>query len=127
MLLSDAYMHCDKEKLLYAIDLGIDLNLRDKDSVPYWEFLMDVFESHWNIGIAEAVEIAVKSIRRKHLYEFMDIAIVHGLDLNIVYYDVHDHAYYAPIFWLIYNCYSPQFLSYLVRKGMNVFPLERTL
>ena len=50
----------------------------------------------------------------------MDIAIDYGLDLNIVYYDAHDRAYYAPIFWLIYNCYSPQFLSYLVSKRMNV-------
>ena len=120
MLLQEVYMHCDKEKLLHAIELEIDLNLSDEDGVPYWEYLRDAFESYLNIPIAEAVRIAEESIRKKHLYEFMDIAINHGLDLNIVYYDAHDHAYYASIFWLIYNCYSPQFLSYLVRKGMNV-------
>ena len=106
--------------LIHAIEIGIDLNLKDEDGVPYWEYLRDAFESYLNIPIAEAVRIAEESIRKKHLYEFMDIAIKHGLDLNIVYYDAHDQAYYAPIFWLIYNCCSPQFLSYLVRKGMNV-------
>ena len=107
-------------KLIHAIELEIDLNLSDEDGVPYWEYLRDAFESYLNIPIAEAVRIAEESIRKKHLYEFMDIAISHGLNLDIVYYDAHDQAYYAPIFWLIYNCYSSQFLSYLVRKGMNV-------
>lgn len=120
MLLAEAYMRCDKKMLIHAIALGIDLNLKDKDGVPYWEYLRNAFASYLNIEIAEAVQIAEESIKKKHIYEFLDITISHGLDLNIVYYDAHDCAYYAPIFWFIYNCYSPQFLSYLIREGMDV-------
>ena len=119
-LLKDAYTDCDRTKLLKAIDSGVDLNMRDDDGCPLWQDLREAFESHWNIGIAEAVQIAETSIKKKQLYEFMDTAINHGLDLNIVYYDKRDKEYYAPLFWMIYNCYSPEFLAYLVKKGMNV-------
>ncbi len=58
--------------------------------------------------------------KEKHLYEFFNLAIDHGLNLNAVVQEKGSFEYVCPLFWLIYYCYSPEFLAYLISKGADI-------
>ena len=117
-LLSEAFMRCDIVKLSQAIDSGVDVNITDEFGIPLWHDVKFVFDfdaasiGNDEIGLGDAIA------KEKHLYEFLDLAIEHGLDLNAVALD--DGEYFCPLFWLIYECYSPEFLSYLISKGADI-------
>lgn len=121
-MLHEAFQNWDMNKLSEAICLGADLNMQDDDDGILWE---DIGESFGYIRdyygeIAEAVIQTDNAIREKHLIDFMDLAIKHGLDLNIAYYSEVDKDWYAPAFYLVFYILSPAFLSYLLKNGLNV-------
>ncbi len=121
-ILHEAFQNWDMNKLSEAIRLGADLNMQDDDDGILWEdigvsfgYIRDCYGE-----IAEAVIQSDNAIKEKLLIDFMDLAIKHGLNLNIVYYSEVDQDWYAPVFYLVFYVLSPAFLSYLLKNGLNV-------
>ena len=119
-LLDAAFGECDIEKLSLAIESEIDVNMTDEWGVPLWDSIKFIFDFRENsigkdeIGLGDAIA------EENHLYEFFDLAIEHGLNLNAVVQEKGSAEYVCLLFWLIYYCYSPKFLSYLISKGADI-------
>ena len=119
-LLDEAFWECDIGKLSLAIDSGIDVNLTDKFDVPLWDDIKFVFDFQEDSIVREEIGMGDAIAEGNHLYEFFDLAIEHGLNLNAVALEKGSFEYVCPLFWLIYYCYSPKFLSYLISKGADI-------
>ena len=119
-LLEEAFWECDIGKLSLAIDSGIDVNLTDKFDVPLWDDIKFVFDFQEDSIVREEIGMGDAIAEGNHLYEFFDLAIEHGLNLNAIALEKGSFEYVCPLFWLIYYCYSPKFLSYLISKGADI-------
>ena len=117
-LLYEAFSDCDIEKLAQAIDSGIDLNMTDKWGIPLWDEIKFIFDFDEESRTTDETKMGDKIVAESQLYEFMDLAISHGLNLNTVVLDAGE--YFSPLFWLIYYCYSSIFLEYLISKGADI-------
>ena len=119
-LLEDAFRECDIEKLFQTIGLGADLNMADKWGVPLWDDIKFIFDFGEDYIGKDEIGLGDPIAERNHLYAFFDLAINHGLDLNAVVQEKGSSEYVCPLFWLIYYCYSPEFLSYLISRGAGI-------
>lgn len=103
-LLYEAFSDCDIEKLFQAIDSGVDLNMADKWGIPLWNEIKFIFDFDEESRTTDETKMGDKIAEESQLYEFMDLAISHGQNLNTVVLDYGE--YFSPLFWLIYYCYS---------------------
>lgn len=119
-LLEEAFRECDIEKLSQSIDLGADLNMTDECGIPLWDAIKFIFDFREDSIGKDEIGLGDSIAEENHLYEFLDLSIDYGLNLNAVVQEKGSSEYVCPLFWLIYYCYSPEFLSYLISKGADI-------
>lgn len=78
--------------------------MADKWGIPLWNEIKFIFDFDEESRTTDEPKMGDKIAEESQLYEFMDLAISHGLNLNTVVLDYGE--YFSPLFWLIYYCYS---------------------
>ncbi len=114
-----------------AIELGLDLNMKDDDGEILWGNL------HYSIDWAGAIETsefsacvmkATQIVEEKILIGFLSLAIQNGLNLNEAIYDEQYKGYQVPIFWLLCDSYCPKLVSFLAKNAdINLLAGNKTL
>lgn len=130
-LLSDAYWNCNIEKLEKAIELGLDLNMKDDDGEILWGNLHYSIDWAGNTGVNDFSAYILKStqiVEEKNLIGFLSLAIQNGLNLNEAIYEEKCKEYQVPIFWLLCDSYCPKLVSFLVKNAdINLLAGNKTL